>query len=361
MDIISYLRLLSAIINKRKMVYVHFGITHRCNLKCRVCSIWKLADKGEELNLGEIAAIADILKSLGVVIISLGGGEPFLRDDLREVVEIFVRRGFLVRLLTNGTLIKEELLKDLIKAGLRHISVSLDTLSPDKQSFICKQEGIWDRIVNSMELISGLFPKRRSLLLVNTTVSRLNLEELPLLADFVGRLGYYISFIPLEPLEVGHCGFRPEEYSPEFKINSQDHSLVDRVYGQLIDMKMKEKNIFNSRDFLEKSRQFLKGLQKNWACDAGRLYLSLDPQGYFSICHHYPAEKRLDKNISLYLESEDFQLKRKKFKDACPGCMRPCWAEITNLLNDKKSLLDMIRLEISTWKARDLGPFEVKK
>jgi MoaA/NifB/PqqE/SkfB family radical SAM enzyme len=322
-----------------------------------MCSIWKLGDRSQELTLAQIKNLADNLKPMGVVVISLGGGEPFLREDLKEIIKIFIRKGFLVRLLTNGTLIKEADIRDLVSLGLRNVSVSLDTLSAKKQSYICKQEGVWDKIIDSIVLISKLFPKRQSLLLINTTVSRLNLEELPSLAKFAGKLGYHISYIPLEPIAVGPCGFYSNDYSPEFKITAEDYRIVDRIYDELIRMKERGNNIFNSTRFLENSRQFFKTSQINWQCDAGKLYLSINPQGNFSACHRFHSDgEYFNSNLGCLIKSHDFRLKWEKLIKDCPGCMRPCWAEISLMMKDWKSFWQMIKIEISTWRRRRFDP-----
>jgi MoaA/NifB/PqqE/SkfB family radical SAM enzyme len=352
MNAINYLKLLSTIITKKGLMYVHFGLTHRCNLQCRMCNIWRSADKAQELSFAQIKTLADSLKSLGVNVISLGGGEPFLREDLKEIIKLFLKKGFLVRLLTNGTLFREKDLGELIQLGLNNISVSLDTLSPEKQSYICNQEGIWDKIIDSMVLISNLFPRRGSFLLVNTTVSRLNIEELPRLAQFASKLGYYISFIPLESFAERDSRSSSDTDFSEFQITLQDNELVDKIYGQLIEMKAKKNNIFNSTRFLEDSRDFLKTSQMNWQCDAGRLYFSLDPKGDFSICHRFHSDRGLDYNLEVLLKSQMFRSKQHKLTKDCPGCMRPCWAEITHLVRDKRSFWEMAKIEISTLKKR---------
>jgi MoaA/NifB/PqqE/SkfB family radical SAM enzyme len=45
-------------LTRRVPVYAHFGITHRCNLTCKMCGIWRYGNKKEELNLDEIGQIA---------------------------------------------------------------------------------------------------------------------------------------------------------------------------------------------------------------------------------------------------------------------------------------------------------------
>jgi len=346
---VNYIKLILALINRKTPIYAHFGLTHRCNLQCRMCNIWKTGHVDAELNLAQINNLANTLNSLGVFFISLGGGEPLLRGDLNEIIAVFIQKGLRVRLLTNGLLMEERGIQDMIRSGLRDISVSLDTALPQRQSYICQQEGIWEKIVDRMTLLSRLFPKRGSLLLVNTTVSRLNLEELPSLARFVAKLGYYISFVPLERRESGHCGVNIDGYPAELKITTGDYKTVDKIYEELIRMKQKNNsNIFNSTRFLNNSRQFLKNADRNWQCDAGRLYFSLTPQGGFSLCHRFNPERQYsDYDIITYLKSKEFNDKQKMLTKGCAGCMRPCWAEITNLAKDPRSFWEMLKVQVS--------------
>jgi sulfatase maturation enzyme AslB (radical SAM superfamily) len=74
-------------------VYAHFGITHRCNLTCKMCGIWRYGNAKEELSLEQIAEVAARMQRLGVVQVAIGGGEPFSRTDLEEAARSFVTSG----------------------------------------------------------------------------------------------------------------------------------------------------------------------------------------------------------------------------------------------------------------------------
>jgi len=83
--------LAKAALTRRQPVYVIYETTDRCNLRCRMCSVWRRADREAELNLGQIDVLAGRLRDMGVVVVSLSGGEPFLREDLPEIIRIFKR------------------------------------------------------------------------------------------------------------------------------------------------------------------------------------------------------------------------------------------------------------------------------
>lgn len=335
----NIIKLLKAFSLKNRPVYVHYGITHRCNLRCRMCKIYQGANEAEELSLEQIEKVFDFLKSLGVIYISIGGGEPFLRKDLLSVIRLLRRKGLMVRLLTNGTLADERLIKELVSAGLRDVSISLDTLDYQKQAYICNCDDAWEKTMRSIELFSNIFPKNKRLLLINTVVSPLNIKELPELSQFAKAKGYYISFVPVET-----------DGTSEFDFTQDDYRWIDESYDYLISMKkMARTSIFNSSVFLKKSRQYLKSRQPNWQCDAGKLYFSINPKGELSICHKFkPAVFPLKSDFKSFFKLKELEDNRKSLIKSCPGCMRPCWAEVSFLLKDKRSLWEMLKIQTSS-------------
>lgn len=299
-----------------------------------MCKVDKSVDNEEELSLRQIEQVFDILKRVGIVYVSIGGGEPLLREDLVSVIQLLIKKGFMVRLLTNGILAKDALIKSFVSAGLREVSISLDSLAPQIQNYIYGDKEISRKIVNSINMFSELVPKKGRLLLINTVVSPFNIRELVNLSEFAKDRRYYISFVPIEADSFSEFSFTPDNYAD-----------IDESYKQLIKMKKSGKsNIFNSSLFLEKSRQYLKSGRCNWQCDAGKLYLSLNPKGEFSICHRYNSkESFLDKGLKVVFASKEFKTRREELIGNCRGCMRPCWAEVSFLFRDKRCFWEMAR------------------
>lgn len=110
MRYIEYANKATRLVNKRKIMpeYVTFFVTNKCNAACEHCFYWKeLNAPLEELNLNEIAKVAQSMNKFMFLLIS--GGEPFLRDDLDEIVKIFYNTNKVRKLsiVTNGSLPKE--------------------------------------------------------------------------------------------------------------------------------------------------------------------------------------------------------------------------------------------------------------
>jgi MoaA/NifB/PqqE/SkfB family radical SAM enzyme len=104
----------------------HLLITWRCNLRCEVCEAWGHG-ASEELTAAQWAAVWPQLRSLDIV--KIIGGEPFLRDDLAQLIGDIRHTidPFIVQLVTNGTLTDTvvEFAERHAWPGL-HLRVSLD-------------------------------------------------------------------------------------------------------------------------------------------------------------------------------------------------------------------------------------------
>lgn len=319
-------------------VYAHYGVTHRCTMRCRMCIVWQSADRSTELSPPEVEPLAAGLHDAGVRTVAIGGGEPFVRGDLPEVIAAFRRRGMEVRLLTNGIGLSDEAIRNAVDAGTTHVSVSLDTLDAAREKSIYDGHDVWEQIVHSMRRFRRALPRDRAVPVMNVCVSKLNAHELPELVDFAVAEGYVCSFVPitLAPDETSSDGFAG--VAPDLAFSRDDHARLEQSYAALLKRKRRGAPIVNSSRFLRDSLQYLMQGRVEWECDAGRLYFSVSPQGGISICHRYEPVARFDtKNLGPFLRSDAVRRAARQQRRNCPGCMRPCWAEVTHAMHDARS------------------------
>lgn len=331
--IVQSLRIVRSILCKDRPLYVHYGITHRCNLRCPMCFIDQ-QDAGYELSLPEIDTLFDFLKKLGVLYVSLGGGEPGVREDLPQICEQLIKKGFRVRLLTNGTSLSRKVLLRLASCGLREMSVSLHTLDNGRSEAIYGCPGAVSGILRTIDWLPGIFPGKGRGLLLNTVVSSLNIDELPALYEFAASKGFLISFIPVEGRTV-----REQEF---FRAHED---VLDRSYDYLIRCKRAGGNILNSSRFLESSRRYFKTGARLFDCDAGKLYLSVGPDGGIAMCHRFAPVMGRGSWDHIKLLSRDFKEECRRKARECSGCVRPCWGELSFLARDGQSFWEMARLQ----------------
>ncbi|MCJ7770895.1 GTP 3',8-cyclase MoaA [Candidatus Bathyarchaeota archaeon] len=114
----------------RPVTNLRISITQRCNLACPFCH--REGDQrhiDSEMTPKEIQEIVSIAASLGIDKIKLTGGEPLLRDDIAEIVQLIHDIPTIgdIGITTNGILL-QELAKPLKSSGLNRVNVSLGTL-----------------------------------------------------------------------------------------------------------------------------------------------------------------------------------------------------------------------------------------
>jgi cyclic pyranopterin phosphate synthase len=120
----------------RPLGSLRISVTDRCNMRCRYCMpeesyVW--LPRASILSFEEIARLASIFAAMGVAKIRLTGGEPLLRQDLSTLVRSLARQPGIrdLALTTNGILLADEA-PVLKAAGLGRLTVSLDTLRPER-------------------------------------------------------------------------------------------------------------------------------------------------------------------------------------------------------------------------------------
>ena len=167
-------------------------ITRRCNLECRHCFLAAGEADPHELSLEQIKEIIPQVKGAGGTSVSLGGGEPLLRNDWVQIVRFALSQGLLVAIGSNGTLIDETLARTLAALPIK-IQISLDgarSAGHDRirgaGSFEAAMEGIH-------HLISA---GKRDDLVVAFTPMRPNIREVPAFVDLMLELGVTIVQFP---------------------------------------------------------------------------------------------------------------------------------------------------------------------
>jgi len=125
----------------------------------------------------ELFGAIDQLGNLGVDRLSFTGGEPMLRDDLGELVRRGADNNMLVNVITNGTLLTEAKINEIIDAGAGVITLSLDTM--DSRLYRHLRGIPIDRIEQSLTLLNKVAENGRVLVTLNCVITMLNLPDLP--------------------------------------------------------------------------------------------------------------------------------------------------------------------------------------
>lgn len=204
----------------RPLRSLRLSVTDRCNLRCRYCmpeEEYKWIERSEILTFEELVTLARVFIGLGVDRLRLTGGEPLLRRDLPQLVAMLRNSARPVpqsstadsdlspqtvglrdlALTTNGLLLAAQA-RQLRQAGLDRVTISLDTLRPDRFRALARYGAVED-------VLAGIRAAREAgfeALKINSVVIRgFNEDELADLIALGQSVGAEVRFI--EYMDVG--------------------------------------------------------------------------------------------------------------------------------------------------------------
>jgi cyclic pyranopterin phosphate synthase len=182
---------------------LRISVTDRCNFRCIYCMPaeglrWLKRD--DILRFEEITRLARLfVRRYGVRTIRLTGGEPLVRVRIEELVGMIseLHPGLDITMTTNGVLLRDKA-EALVRAGLKRVNVSLDTLHIDRFQEIARR----DAMARTMEGIqaaddAGLSPIKLNMVVLKGT----NDDEVVDFARVARDKGYEVRFIEFMPLD----------------------------------------------------------------------------------------------------------------------------------------------------------------
>lgn len=315
---------------------ISWNLTKKCNLRCEHCYIAAgRISKGEardEMSTDECLRVVDEICEVNPeALLILTGGEPLLRKDVFEIASYAGERGLWVVVGTNGVLITEELCRRIMDAGIKGVSLSLDSLDPATHDLFRGVQGSWDNTVKGAEVLQRVgLP-----FIIQTTIGEHNDGEILELARLAHRLGArvfnlyflvptgrgaYISDITPQRYEevMGRLIELQEEFAGAMLVNAKCAPHYQRVLYE--------------RD---PNSPFLKSFSAGaGGCPAGTHYLGIRPNGDMTPCPYLPVYGGNLRDASfreIWEESEVFTRIRARnslggrcgaceFADVCGGC-----------------------------------------
>jgi radical SAM protein with 4Fe4S-binding SPASM domain len=264
--------------DKRAAMSFDLELTARCNLNCRHCYInlpaGDRAARARELAAPEIDRIAGEAVSLGAVWCLVTGGEPLLRPDFFEVYEGLRRRGLLVSLYTNATLVDDEHIKFLRRHPPRDIEVTVYGVTQETYERVTRVRGSFAAFERGLErLLAGGLPVR-----LKAMALRSNLSELEKIAAFCrSRTKDHFRFDPFLHFRFDGDAARnrdieTERLSPE-EIAALERSDAER-FGALEE---------HRADFVFSGPQEDEG-RRLFRCGAGKRNFVVGHDGRLKIC-----------------------------------------------------------------------------
>ena len=261
----------------RSFEYLRISVTDRCNYRCSYCMPSEIFNKNYNyisqdkiLSYEEIIKVACLLKKIGLKKIRLTGGEPLLRKNIDKLINKLKTEAGIehVSMTTNGSLLTDEKLCILKKAGLDSLTLSLDTLKPGKINQIngAKKQFNVDCVLKGIERYFGYIK-------TNTVVIKgVNDDEIFNIINLVKKFKSEIRFI--EYMDVGEShDWNLNKVIPTKDLINQIKCLHDL---QAIDS---EKSSTSKRWRIENSNAslgFISSITEPFCSECNRARLSVD-------------------------------------------------------------------------------------
>lgn len=287
-------------------------LTYRCNHKCLFCSCpWEADEKylKEELTYSEWTDVIDTLMHNGVSSFTLTGGEPLMRDDIRQIIDYILNNGASLNIISNGRRITDDFL-DFIAERKVSICISI----PGIETFI-EHTG-----VDNVEHVLSLFEKTRSKGIqatANIAVTKKNLPEL--YENIAYALIKGADYVLLNRFLPGGRGLKNKEYLLSKDETNQMLDIAEEVlskankYGH-VGTELPLCAINNPDKY--------KHIRVSSLCSAAKGFCIIDPSGYLKVCNHSPIRickyNELDSLVN-YAYWNSFR-QRDYIPNMCKGC-----------------------------------------
>ena len=325
---------------------VAWNLTRRCNLACAHCYIaagsWHAAD--DELTTAECRRIADeIFDVVESPIFILSGGEPLLRDDLEEIARHASERGATVVVGTNGTRLTDARIASLRDAGVTGVAISVDSLDARYHDRFRHGENALDDTLAAVERLRA----HRLDFVVQTTVTRGNRAEIPLLAAWAaerGAVSFNAYFLVSTGRADGMRGLAPAENEA---VLTELAGLERQYRGRMLVRSKCQPQIMRHVHAADPASPLL-----NYAtrCPCGVSYCRITPEGRLTPCPYMPlvaGDLRTHSFAELWRASPVFrQLRtgdlggrcgRCEYRKLCGGCRARAYADTGDPLAEDTS------------------------
>lgn len=278
---------------------LHLEVVAACNLTCTHCFAGSLPRREEPLTLAELDALFGQMAALGTFRLGLTGGEPLLRKDLFQIIDLATGHGLCPCVTTNGLLITEEIAREFGRRELVWLNVSLEGASAGTNDLI-RGTGTFNRVLEGIRIL-----REHSRFTLAFTVLSSNLHEIRACAELAEELGAGTAvFRPLYPVGVArdHLELMPsyEEYNAA--LNELTGLQSDHDFG-----------IRHIDPFSPGSRKEAQSvIYQNQGCGAGNLVCSISVSGDVSPCSFlgrdsYTANVRRQSLKQIWNESLGFR------------------------------------------------------
>lgn len=308
---------------------IRLEVTSGCNLNCAYCHNAMHSNQKDDLTTEELITLIQNLKhQYNIKKILLTGGEPLVKKDICKIIEVITELGIKADMVTNGTLLSSESIKNLEKAGLKRIRISIDEVSATTEiRGNSKPNDIWKKAQMVVE-------KSNIELCIHTVCSPFNVHSL--------------YDVYLKTLEIGAKRWRVFDlgYQGDFVGNSKQFSL-ESYYQDLISSTQTILTHYLSNDLKDRLDIEINNVFRTQFLDMKTNdFVSFDPRKALTV--------RLEQSPCDYVTSHQLSIRNNGYGTLCQYFHNPIYDFKKASLDVSKALDSLIPFEEFTLAMKDL-------
>ncbi|HSU42031.1 MAG TPA: radical SAM protein [Polyangiaceae bacterium] len=307
-------------------IYAVWELTLRCDLACRHCGSRAGRARHDELTTAECLDLVAQMAELGVLEVTLIGGEAYLRDDFEAIVRALAARRMLVSMTSGGRGITPELAARCKDAGMQQVSISIDGLR-ETHDRLRGVEGAFDSALAAL----GHLRAAGLSISCNSQINRLSAPDLPPLLEVLAELGVKAWQLALT-VPMGRAADEPD-------VLLQPYDLLE-VFPMLGALAARADELGvrlwpgNNVGYFGPYEGVLRGTaprRQSGSCSAGKLVLGIEADGAIKGCPSLPTEAWTGGNVrdaslkDIWERAEPLRYTRDRTVDDLWGYCRTCY------------------------------------
>jgi len=298
-----------------RLVHTNLQITYSCNFKCQICDFWRDESRAKrDLTATDARVIADKLNRISPQIVSIGGGEPLLNREVVDIVETMARHHFPV-MICNGWFITPNSARDLWRAGMNEISVSVDYADSQQHDRQRSHDGAFERAIDALRILHETRIHRHQRVNMITVIMDDNLGDVEPLIQICERLGitYLVTL---------YSDMRGKKAGRKVPVD---------VSARLLRLKERYKHFVALRGYLAR---FTEGVRDGGVgpCSTGKQLCNIDTNGNVSLCIDRVHES-VGNLLTENMETIERRLLAKHRSNTCKDCWTSCRGSIESILH----------------------------
>jgi MoaA/NifB/PqqE/SkfB family radical SAM enzyme len=314
---------------------LHVNVNLRCNTKCSMCSIWELK-ASEMLSLEQFKQIFSDPVYAKVEYIILAGGEPTLRNDLAEIIElmhVFMPR--LKKLMIASNVLSRVSVEKQYPRIARYCSernirltlgISLDGIG-ETHDRVRGVPGAFQKVMESIQFMKELQKTVPFNMSIDPTIFSMNIHEMQQLKDLAEQLNLPITF---QFAAVANDYYHNQNLSEVLSLDSAGRkTLIDFLRQQVAESSLLDALGYYYQEVMARAQGTIQ--KRTLPCPFSNQGLLLNPDGTLQYCHNSRViGNALEvSSTEIYHDAENLAFREEIRQEKCPNCQMSCLFFVT--------------------------------